>query len=416
MWIVPRQLLTSVSAQDMEELTLDSKEFSQRAEQSLMWRSKPSPARTWSQRWKRVSWMQHLCGRTLKPALGNSLVTEWTSSVAATRVSRSQQQASDLENRIPDTSGHLYRGQLDLFVRDTAGLRMSKGILPSALKTCATTWESWVTSLRQEYSQRLNAAQLTNAKGSLSLQGGWATPAARDYKGSYRPESLIRKDGKSRMDGLPQQVEYDPTTNWPTPTSAEGSKIPDQANYGQVGLSNHPAIVGHPDREKLNKSGKSQELWATPRADKYTAENLESWEKRHKEGKVSQQPLPTQVQNWPTPDTQNHRDGSKRRKAAKGNHAVSLHHKIADTENWRPPQAADSKNVGKKEMEGRVVNGQPAQKMLRQQVRTMETRSMKLNPSWVEQLMGLPVGWTQLPTEWIVCGFSETESSPPPAK
>ena len=28
--------------------------------------------------------------------------------------------------------------------------------------------------------------------------------------------------------------------------------------------------------------------------------------------------------------------------------------------------------------------------------------TMKLNPNWVEQLMGLPVGWTQLPTEWIV--------------
>ena len=27
--------------------------------------------------------------------------------------------------------------------------------------------------------------------------------------------------------------------------------------------------------------------------------------------------------------------------------------------------------------------------------------SGKLNPNWVEQLMGLPVGWTQLPTEWI---------------
>ena len=25
----------------------------------------------------------------------------------------------------------------------------------------------------------------------------------------------------------------------------------------------------------------------------------------------------------------------------------------------------------------------------------------KLNPNWVEQLMGLPVGWTQLPTAWI---------------
>ena len=26
--------------------------------------------------------------------------------------------------------------------------------------------------------------------------------------------------------------------------------------------------------------------------------------------------------------------------------------------------------------------------------------SPKLNPNWVEQLMGLEAGWTQLPTEW----------------
>ena len=25
----------------------------------------------------------------------------------------------------------------------------------------------------------------------------------------------------------------------------------------------------------------------------------------------------------------------------------------------------------------------------------------KLNPNWVEQLMGLPVGWTQLPAAWM---------------
>jgi hypothetical protein len=33
----------------------------------------------------------------------------------------------------------------------------------------------------------------------------------------------------------------------------------------------------------------------------------------------------------------------------------------------------------------------------------------KLNPDWVEQLMGLPVGWT-------ACGCSETESCQPRQK
>jgi len=201
----------------------------------------------------------------------------------------------------------------------------------------SANWKEKVTSVRGEYSARLNAAHLTNANEFLSLGKKWATPAARDWKGSYRPESLVRKDGKSRMDGLPQQVEYDPTTNWPTPTSSEGSKIPSKANYGQVGLSNHPAIVGRPDREKLNKSGKSQELWATPRAG---------------DGKAGM---------------------------AEGRKQKSLGQDVSNQQGGYKP-------------------------------------SMKLNPSWVEQLQGLPVGWTQLPTELIAYASSETESSRPPAK
>ncbi len=37
---------------------------------------------------------------------------------------------------------------------------------------------------------------------------------------------------------------------------------------------------------------------------------------------------------------------------------------------------------------------------LRDAVEMEEPPKYRLNPSWVEQLMGLPVNWTQLPTEW----------------
>ncbi len=62
-------------------------------------------------------------------------------------------------------------------------------------------------------------------------------------------------------------------------------------------------------------------------------------------------------------------------------------------ESWSTPQAR-----GWKGAEGRAYKGQtkdlPAQ-----------TESQgKLNPNWVEHLMGLPVGWTQLPTAWIDSG------------
>jgi hypothetical protein len=42
------------------------------------------------------------------------------------------------------------------------------------------------------------------------------------------------------------------------------------------------------------------------------------------------------------------------------------------------------------------------------------TQTPKLNPNWVEQLMGLPVGWTQLPTAWIDYDSSATALSPKP--
>tara|TARA_X000001382_G_scaffold129351_1_gene121186 strand:- start:602 stop:1543 length:942 start_codon:yes stop_codon:yes gene_type:complete len=47
----------------------------------------------------------------------------------------------------------------------------------------------------------------------------WATPTSRDWKGSYKPESLIRKDGRSRLDALPQMAEYDPTSGLQDPTN-----------------------------------------------------------------------------------------------------------------------------------------------------------------------------------------------------
>jgi len=261
-------------------------------------------------------------------------------------------------------------------------------------------WKDWVTEQRQEYSQRKKSAHLIRESESSSLgwptartsdaEGGridtemtdqgfkskrhrsnqtfgaklrdavetheenWATPIANDAKGSdyagtkenpkalylggqvknwatpqtFDSNNLVRtpeKLAQTRAEknagcmNLREQVHYPnmdhsrkAAKSWPTPTTAEGTKIGNQPNFGQVGLSNHPSIVGHPDRAKLNKSGKSQESWSTP-----------------------------QARDW-------------------------------------------------KGAEGRAYKGQtkdlPAQ-----------TESQgKLNPNWVEHLMGLPAGWTDL--------------------
>lgn len=127
-----------------------------------------------------------------------------------------------------------------------------------------------------------------------------------------------------------------------------------------------------------------------------------SWERRISE---------TGSGSWPTPDTQNHRDGTKLRKEAKGRHAMSLHHAVAM---WPTPHgfSKDGKSNGPSGNElGRAVNMFPTPlgrdyrsgkgKTQAERGRTAgpalsEYVGGSLNPAWVEWLMGWPTGWTDL--------------------
>ena len=59
------------------------------------------------------------------------------------------------------------------------------------------------------------------------------------------------------------------------------------------------------------------------------------------------------------------------------------------TKNWPTPLADDAKQVN------------PSGKRQKTLVSSTKGSGMKLNPNWVEQLMGLPAGWTQLPAHWL---------------
>jgi len=116
-----------------------------------------------------------------------------------------------------------------------------------------------------------------------------------------------------------------------------------------------------------------QKNWATPRAGKTTDENPETWLLRQAKGDVATMPLTAQVKSWATPTARDNKSG-------RGN---------ADRDY--------------KELTPQVERNQ----------------SGKLNPRWVETLMGLPIGWT-MPScmspviiEQTSCDCSATESSQP---
>jgi hypothetical protein len=97
--------------------------------------------------------------------------------------------------------------------------------------------------------------------------------------------------------------------------------------------------------------------WATPRSGKTTDENPETWQKRADAGDVATMPLGAQVKQWGTPTARDHKSG-------RGNEEREY-----------------------KELTPMVERNQAG----------------KLNPRWVETLMGLPVGWT-MPS----CKFPQT--------
>ena len=234
MWIIPTNYpQSSVSAPDMVASSEDLALPGLNIEQSLMWRSKPSQLRTWSQRWKRDSWFRHLSGRILKPCQHTAFENELMSSLAVIPASHSAPQGSAKAQKTLDTSGHLLGDtsrQLDLF---DASSRMLKDTSALASEKSLKTWKALVTRLRGEYLARLKSARLIRESGCTSWptptvqdsdkatkkmredhqnnltavvfdQASFPTPTARDYKGGYKEGALTRKDGKSRrFDALP---------------------------------------------------------------------------------------------------------------------------------------------------------------------------------------------------------------------
>ena len=273
MWILPKQLICRF-AQDTEALTLDSSECSQTCAQSLMRRSKPSPAKTYLREWKAGNLMRLRSGAISKPSLGQSFLGWWTCSLAATRVSHLVQQASEPEQTTQDTSGRLFQPELLFCDQVSVSLKTSKDISRWGCPTSSKTWDAWVIEQRGAYSVRLNAARLTSAKECSS----WPTATTRDWKDTGdMSQSMIRKDGKERMDTLGRVVQANHSTHgsrpesWATPSAFDGQRPTETIEEWKI--RNAKKKEQNPNLGTLHKPLTVQvteqknrpESWATPR-------------------------------------------------------------------------------------------------------------------------------------------------------
>ena len=333
-WILPRQLHTLASALDTAALISDLNEQSQIFAQSLLARSKLTPARTWSLKWKRESWTRHLSGRILKPSLGEHFVTAWTSYLEVIPASHSAQPASGSAPTIHATSGPTSQMELESCSPGFVFSKTSKDTSALDSEQSLKNWEASVMKQRGEYSQRVKLAHPTSASGCSS----WPTATARDHRDTPGMSFYsTNPDGSRRVrtDLLPTRVYWE--------------------------------LAGRPAPTNPSTDGNRPESWATPQSRDFRSGDAERFTNPDRSKNLNDQ-----IKSWATPEALN---STGYQNQANGARVLRL---------------------------GSQVTGG------------------KLNPRWVETLMGLPVGWTMpsctspvtiAPTN---SASSETELSPPP--
>jgi hypothetical protein len=243
----------------------------------------------------------------------------------------------------------------------------------------------------------------------------WPTPAAsNNEQPDYRQHAYVDAGFKSKN-------EY--SINLPT-------AVKGVLKYGQAAPANPstdgsrqglwPTITAHtPDMENSGTNGNSGtylagavKQWATPNAFCYQPpENTEQWTKRAEyqqteKGVNLHKPIQTQVlheveKQWRTPSVAEEKNQNTSTQ-------IYLQNQVGATPKaWATPQLQDGHNINQDSTTHKTI---PAQL-------TKMNMAGKLNPRWVETLMGLPVGWVMpsckspVTIEQTNFDSSETESS-----
>jgi hypothetical protein len=231
-----------------------------------------------------------------------------------------------------------------------------------------------VTQRRGEYSARKKLALLTAEKECSS----WPTVTASDYRTPPKnPGKSGQKIMPSSEHALPARVRQVGAGLWPTATG--------NGNNNRKGVSSKSGD-GLATAVKIN--------WATPNTMDYLPQRSEEATLKMAQGQRKGRSRPSnlreqvnpkaeeiyQKQNWPTPDVAQAEKVSNRPNY--GQLGLANHPEVHGVAVGRPKMKKDR-------------NGQPGQ------VRSSTTGNPpeqfgKLNPDWVEALMDLPTGWTEL--------------------
>lgn len=324
-------------------------------EQSVMSRGRLMRRQYWSSAWKKGGWIRLLFGIALKPSTANRGVESWILSLRASPASPTQSPDGSKVTKTSDTSGPNSSESSGKSGPPWCSSKTSQNSLPG-FDLSEKNYQDWVTTLRRDSLRRQKSAHLTSDNG-CSL---WLTP-----KIPSGGSQIKRLDPGGGLRKLEDQAEG--RQRWRTPGASDGE--------GGV-MEIRPETTGHyklRDQAAVWCTPKSRD-WRSGKQEQQSRDDLNIQvhtlqdQKNTPFGTKSTDPTPNSPPLWVTPRQQDHKHG----------------------------EATDYE-----------LNREKGKDLLHVQVNRVVGHKKKLNPLFVEWLMGLPIGWTDLEPV-------ETPSSPKP--
>lgn len=456
MWLViPSTCFPSAPAQVFLTSPLDDPWLA--LERSATWRGKLTRQQFWRRAWRKArsgrgknAWMKRLSGLTLPPSMAARGVDSWIASLRDCHASRTASPASSADTPTSAPSGPSHSGSLRKCSPPWSSSKTSPDSSSSSSQS-ASDFHRWIFDLRRDCLARRKSARARNASDSLS----WPTAKATNGGGesSERKKELGRADsGGSDLIGAVemwpspdtptsgtrmrrqsggekhQQTVGDRVAQWKTPHGMMGQEA--DGSYGcggefaqQATRWQTPATDSFRGRgaERKDEMGLDQQarFWPTPDACPERGKNRRYLKNDSKAGRM----LKMEVENWGTPRiAQNSFVGQCEPNKSRLEDQITL---------WATPNASDphlgfqDRSTGKRgsqiglstqicrvSLPAPVIHGGPPSSsdipsFVLFWLFQLPTTRRRLNPCFVEWLMGWPIGWT-------ACGSAETESSTRP--
>jgi hypothetical protein len=324
----------------------------------------------------------------------------------------------------PDTSGHTYQPELLQCDQVSVSLKTSKDISRWGCPTSSKTWQDWVTERRGAYSRRLKSAQSISASG-FSF---WPSVVASEVRQGFQDRSRGKKGSQeslttavilrgqadranSNTNGSRQELLVD----WRTPQANEAgarvetlyTKDGQPARPGERAYRKTPSGAFVLQSQTINQQVEMvsrQESWRTPTSFdwKNTDCSTQVYLSDQVEGRTKKQ--------WATPQASDPQHSGPNQRDSSGRPALPA--QAVREQSWLTPKVPSGGGQATRTTEGGGL------RKLEDQTEAKATG--KLNPRWVETLMGLSVGWVMpscaspVTIEPTNSDSSATELSPPP--